>query len=183
MFKYIKLESYEDALNNLELDTVGLFGKEDKVGEEYMLNYMLDIESQSHLFNVDVFKHPFNYQMKITENNELKLTKVDLVETFNYLIGLKVHSILPFDQLRIIEGENPEGEKVLVIWRDLEAISGKELNDRLNSLSINVNDREYDLIYVNGDHHLDNFRKDESRWKVQLIEETFFKNMFDLNTL
>lgn len=183
MFKYIKLESYEDALNNLELDSVGLFGKEDKVGEEYMLNYMLDIESQSHLFNVDVFKHPFNYQMKITENNELKLSKVDLVETFNYLIGLKVHSILPFDQLRIIEGENPEGEKVLVIWRDLEAISGKELNDRLNSLSINVNDREYDLIYVNGDHHLDNFRKDESRWKVQLIEETFFKNMFDLNTL
>ena len=183
MFKYIKLESYEDALNNLELDSVGLFGKEDKVGEEYMLNYMLDIESQSHLFNVDVFKHPFNYQMKITENNELKLSKVDLVETFNYLIGLKVHSILPFDQLRIIEGENPEGEKVLVIWRDLEAISGKELNDRLNSLSINVNDGEYDLIYVNGDHHLDNFRKDESRWKVQLIEETFFKNMFDLNTL
>lgn len=183
MFKYIKLESYEDALNNLELDTVGLFGKEDKVGEEYMLNYMLDIESQSHLFNVDIFKHPFNYQMKITENNELKLTKVDLVETFNYLIGLKVHSILPFDQLRIIEGENPEGEKVLVIWRDLEAISGKELNDRLKSLSINVNDGEYDLIYVNGDHHLDNFRKDESRWKVQLIEETFFKNMFDLNTL
>jgi len=41
---------------------------------------MLDVETQDHLFNIEMFRNPFNYQLKVTENNELVPTKVDLVE-------------------------------------------------------------------------------------------------------
>jgi len=83
MFKYQVLESYEDALNNLQLGKSsqdGLFQFSETAQEEYLLNYMLDVETQDHLFNIEMFRNPFNYQLKVTENNELVPTKVDLVE-------------------------------------------------------------------------------------------------------
>lgn len=86
MFKYMKLESYEDTLDNLII-------KRDKkqqkaltssktAKEEYMIGYMLDIETRESdsLLNVDKFEDPFNYTLEIRHDNELKTTKVDLVE-------------------------------------------------------------------------------------------------------
>src|SRR5690606_21481945 len=93
MFKYQTLESYEDVLNNLQLSASKMELFEDFAQEEYLLKYMLDIESRDHLFHVEIFKNPFRYQLNITENNELKPTRIDLVETFNYLIGLYVERI------------------------------------------------------------------------------------------
>lgn len=56
-----------------------------------MLGYWLDIETRESdsLLNIDRLEDPFNYTLQIRYDNELKTTKVDLVETFNYLIGLK----------------------------------------------------------------------------------------------
>src|SRR5690554_6214074 len=95
LFKYQVLESYEDTLNNLVLaqKDLGELGFDEEAQEEYLLQYMLDVESRDHLFNVEIFKNPFDYKLKVTENNELIPTKVDLVETFNYLIGLYVEHI------------------------------------------------------------------------------------------
>jgi adenine-specific DNA-methyltransferase len=116
-FKYMVLESYEDTLNNLTLHQTasqqGALALSDKVKEEYLLQYMLDVESQDHLFNLAAFKNPFTYQLNVTENNELVPTTVDLVETFNYLIGLKVKKVERIKEFKLVTGENL---KVLKSW-------------------------------------------------------------------
>ena len=62
----------------------------DTTKEEYMLGYWLDIETRESdsLLNIDKFEDPFNYTLQIRQDNELKTTKIDLVETFNYLIWI-----------------------------------------------------------------------------------------------
>lgn len=106
MFKYIRLESYEDTLNNLELrrteaqqsllDSPQAQGP-DGFKEQYLLRYMLDVEtrgSQS-LLNVSAFMDPTAYRLKVKRpgSDESREVNVDLLETFNWLIGLKVDHI------------------------------------------------------------------------------------------
>jgi adenine-specific DNA-methyltransferase len=96
-FKYIRLESYEDCLNNLALNANGEAAP--KTGEfamqrDYLLHYMLDVETQGSqsLLNVEQFRDPTAYQLEIKKpgSDERVKRNVDLVETFNWLIGLHV---------------------------------------------------------------------------------------------
>ncbi|WP_407406012.1 DNA methyltransferase [Chryseobacterium sp.] len=186
LFKYQVLESYEDALNNLQLPNKtneALLNFEEQAQEEYILNYMLDVETQDHLFNVQMFHNPFNYQLKVTENNELVPTKVDLVETFNYLIGLYVECVQRVGDIKFVEGKTREGIKTLVIWRNLETTSNEETAQRFRKIYDSIRSSEFDQIYINGDHHFDNMRTGEDSFKVKLIEETFFKQMFNISEL
>ena len=96
LIKYHDFESYEDVLNNLSLNastTQSSLLTNSDFKDEYMLSYMLDVESRDSLLNIDAFKNPFNYKLNITRNNESLETVIDLVETFNYLIGLHVKTI------------------------------------------------------------------------------------------
>lgn len=158
LWKYVRLESYEDTLNNLEIrrtseqqtlwDFVEI-SAEDAFKEEYMLRYMLDVEtrgSQS-LLNVGAFTDPTSYTLKIKRpgSDESRDMNVDLLETFNYLIGLTVQHIaapqvfsagferdtenrlqlkdgLKQDEagawwFRTVTGVMPDGRTALVIWR------------------------------------------------------------------
>ena len=115
IIKYHVLESYEDTLNNLYLQNNVELDFNGKAKEEYFLQYMLEIESRDHLFNLEMFRKPFDYQLKVTENNELKPTKVDLVETFNYLIGLNVSKVQRVKDIKVVEGTTQTGIKTLVI--------------------------------------------------------------------
>ena len=178
MFKYFRLESYEDCLNNLAFKNTdrGLF--DDNVKEDYLLNYMLDYETNESLLNIDAFKTPFDYKLKIATSSagETVETNVDLVETFNYLIGLKVKTRVMNKGFLVIQGENLKEEKILVIWRDGK--SNDELNAFFSKMDFTVYDREFDTIYVNGDNNLANLKKDEEHFKVKLIEEEFKTRMF-----
>lgn len=180
-FKYIRLEQYEDTLNNLIIkkpDT--LFDSNGNFDEGYLLGYMMDIETRGSLFNIKWFVNPFDVVMKITKQNELKETKIDLVETFNYLIGLNVYNTsYPKDGLCVVEGTTRNGEKSLVIWRDCTKIDSEAINEFFIRSAYSTLDHEYDRIYINGDNMLQNIRKDEDHWKVVLIEEEFSKRMFE----
>jgi len=184
MFKYFNLENYEDALNNLQLKPNNkqqqILSTNADVQEEYLLQYMLDVESREHLMNVGAFKNPFDYKLKVTENNELIPTTVDLVETFNYLIGLNVKRIQRTGAFKTVEGITNSGDKVLVIWRNLEESDNEDLNKFVKKMDYNLRDGEFDTIYVNGDNNLANLKKEEETWKVLLLEEVFFKEMFDV---
>lgn len=203
IMKYLRLESYEDALSNIELKRND--GYASLFGDDYMINYMLDIEAKGSLLNLKAFKTPFSYEMNITEKNETKAHKVDLCETFNYLIGLTVQHqgvIRSYDSrpaakpeyegavdlvkgsqyaFRQIEGTLPDGSKALIIWRtigeDLQACNSA-LDAYFEKYRINPRDREYDVIYVNGDNNLENLRMSDESWKVLLIEQEFNKRMF-----
>ena len=208
IMKYMRLESYEDALSNITLEEKGsFFGS--NLGGEYLIGYMLDMESKGSLLNLEAFITPFEYNMKITEKNECKERQVDVVETFNYLIGLSVHSQssisyfstkeavnppyegavdLQKDQngiysFRQIEGTLPDGRKALIIWRNINQdnilTSNAALDAYFSKYRINPADREFDVIYINGDNNLENLRLDDEQWKVVLIETEFNKRMWE----
>lgn len=177
-FKYIRLEQYEDTLNNLEVNDG--FGKPDN--ESYVLRYMLDTETRDSLINTKDFVRPFDYTIKTTRDNELVDTPVDLVDTFNYLIGLHVDSIHwhKDDNICVVEGTTHiEKEHALVIWRNQDVIKNDDLNDFFRKQDYSTLDREFDVIYVNGDNTLPNLKSDEVHWKVRLIEQELMKRMFE----
>ena len=189
MFKYIRLESYEDALNNLELkkrakEQEELLTESKKFREDYMLRYMLDVESRgsASLLNTARFDDPFGYQLKIATGSvgETKPVAVDLVETFNWLLGLRVKHIEVIRGFTVVQGKNPQGENVLVIWRNTKEKSNADLDTFFKKQSYNTKDQEFDLIYVNGDNNLENLRKADQSWKVRLTEDEFHKLMFDV---
>ena len=182
-FKYLRLEQYEDTLNNLQPKQKGLEFKDGKAcfEENYLLRYMLDTETKGDLFNLEWFVHPFSMTLKTTKDNELIDTPVDMVETFNYLIGLNVETMRwPKEGYCVVEGITHIGnERTLVIWRDCEKVSNEALNEFFRKQAYSTTDSEFDKIYVNGDNTLPNIKTDEEHWKVVLIEEEFRKRMFE----
>ncbi len=201
ILKILRLESYEDTLNNLELRRTDaqqkLLEEHPEFREDYMLRYMLDVESRgsASLLNIDRFEDPFHYKLNIATGTagETKPTVVDLVETFNYLLGLRVKTIdhigLPAAQagraaqaggVRVVTGLNPQGERVLILWRKTKELDNDALDAWFRKQGYNTKDQEYDVIYVNGDNNLENLRKPDQTWKVRLIEEEFRRLMFDV---
>ena len=184
-FKYIRLEQYEDTLNNLQPKNQRLdFDNENGKGdfeETYFLRYMLDTETKGDLFNLEWFKNPFAMSIKTTKDNELVDTHVDMVETFNYLIGLNVETLrYPKDGYCVVEGTTHIGnERTLVIWRNCNKVSNEDLNEFFRKQAYCTTDSEFDKIYVNSDNTLPNIKTDEEHWKVVLSEEEFKKRMFE----
>ena len=160
LIKILRLESYEDAVNNLELglsDTqkalldLPAAQAAEGIRECFILRYMLQIEtrgSQS-LLNIDAFKDPTAYMLKVklADSDESRDMNVDLLETFNWLVGLTVQHIaapksfaaafkcddegrLGLDGrlrqdmagpwwFRTVTGTTPNGRRTLIIWRKL----------------------------------------------------------------
>ncbi|HET8580836.1 MAG TPA: site-specific DNA-methyltransferase [Nitrospiraceae bacterium] len=156
--KVIRLESYEDALNNLETRRTetqqSLLALPQAHGtngfkEQHLLRYMLDVEtrgSQS-LLNIGALTDPTAYRLKVKHpgSDENREVHVDLLETFNWLIGLTVRHIAAPQSLtaeferdgegrlrlkgrlrqdeagpwwfRTVIGTTADGLKTLIIWR------------------------------------------------------------------
>ncbi|WP_417521062.1 site-specific DNA-methyltransferase [Marinobacter sp.] len=161
IFKYIRLESYEDALSNLSIfrseAQSKIFSNEQdsdiaSARESYVLNYLLEAEtrkSQS-LLNLELFVEPNDYSLKVRSagGDETKSVNVDLLETFNYLVGLEVEHVaapIHFEAevyqgeygrwqakvkrsetgkwwFRTVYGTNRAGQQVLVVWRNLPSV-------------------------------------------------------------
>ena len=187
--KVLKLESYEDTLNNLELKQPAsdLFAQNEALQNDYLLHYMLDVESRDSLLNTQHFTKPFDYQLNIatTSAGAYEAKTIDLVETFNYLIGLRVSEINDKREngLVMVQGINTSGEKTLVIWRDCEKYDYDKLNRYLDSRDINPQDSEFEVVYINGDHNVPTVfaGSDESikTLKVRSIEAEFLQRMFE----
>ena len=100
-FKALRLESYEDTLNNLVLKTDNSRDKalvnNTALQRDYLLNYFLDVETQASqsLLNIADFRDPTAYKMNIKKPGieEQSLQAIDLIETFNWLIGLWVQNM------------------------------------------------------------------------------------------
>lgn len=193
--KILKLESYEDTLNNLHLlrnqaqknllDSLSEAAKED-----YLLRYMLDIESRGSLLSIEHFNKPFDCKLKVSVDSAgaYEERTVDLVETFNYLIGLRVkHIDMQLGQGFVsVTGFLPSGEKALVLWRDVEKLDYDSLNRLCQKLAINPADSEFDVVFINGDHNIPAvFTSTEAEGgitktlKIRQIEPEFMSRMFD----
>jgi adenine-specific DNA-methyltransferase len=185
-FKIVRLESYEDTLNNLHLrrtpeQEVALIQGGETNRDQYLLGYFLDVEStgSKSLLDLAEFRDPFAYQLNIATSSagETKETTVDLVETFNWLLGLKVKHIDHQKGFLTVTGERRAGGRCLILWRTLSPDSkadNESLDKFLTKLAVNPADTEYDFIYLNGPHTVN-----DPHNKVHLIEETFQRLMFD----
>ncbi len=205
-FKYLRLESYEDALDNIELkrskaqdDLLRELPTKEK--EAYRLRYMLGIESQGSpsLLAIEKFARPFEYKLRVTRSDETVEQAVDLVETFNWLLGLKVGGIrrsrltsgkVPKDKqpwLLEIDGVDPEGNRCLVLWRNTDEIGDEELARWLEQNHYNLMpgaaDSEAKLniqrVYINGDQGIVGRVSDGAVADVRLIEDEFRRLMFE----
>lgn len=203
-FKYIRLESYEDVLNNIVLKDGGMDMLAD-AREGYMLSYMLGTEAagSASLLNVEMLDKPFSYKLNIMRNLESAQRTVDLVETFNYLIGLTVkksHALVSFDadfatgeygavsaalkagdtyKFKAVEGTVPGGDKTLVLWREMTGDIEKD-NAALDAYFFSLpNARSFKRVYVNCDNNLLNLRGNGESWQVVLIDEEMKKRMFE----
>lgn len=190
-FKIIKLEGYDDTLNNLELNKIktDLFDSSPGLQDDYLLNYMLDVESNGSLLSTEHFKKPFHYKMNVTIDSAgaYEQKNIDLVDTFNYLIGLQVKSIESnFERGYVrIEGKLRTGERTLVFWRDCDKIGYEELTKYANRFDLYAKEQTFDVIYINGDHNLPTaFTVDTEQGevtrslKLRQIEPEFLSLMF-----
>jgi adenine-specific DNA-methyltransferase len=185
-FKIVRLEGYEDTLNNLHLrrtpeQATALAKGGETNRDQYLLGYFLDVESagSKSLFDLAEFRDPFAYKLSIATSSagETKETTVDLVETFNWLLGLKVKHIDTAKGFLTVTGEKRAGGRCLILWRTLSAdpkADNEALEKFLTKLAVNPADTEFEFIYVNGPNTLN-----DPHNKVHLIEETFQRLMFD----
>ena len=189
VLKYFVLESYEDTLNNLELKRTReqgeLLERQSPICARTMycgICSMWKAKKAPRCSIIDQFEDPFNYKLKIGTGSvgETRLANVDLVETFNWLLGLRVKHIDTIRGFRVVQGTNPAGEKALVIWRNAREKSNADLDEFFLKQGYNTRDMEFDLIYVNGDNNLENLKRPDETWKVRLIEEEFKNLMFDV---
>lgn len=178
--KYIRLEQYEDTLNNIELKENHL-AMDVKFDESYILGYMLDVESRESLMNLTRFEHPFTPKMKITHGTVREEQYVDLPETFNYLIGLYVDRYeWPMDGMQVVSGETRRGENTLVIWRDIDSVDDATLSEYVNGRE---DIKKYRRIYVNCDNNLAATLPTTMAERVALTETEFLKKMFDIQAV
>lgn len=177
--KYIRLESYEDTLNNIHLKRTPsqqtLLDMNEAKGadgfaEDYRLRYLLETETRGSpsMLDLDAFLDPDSYflTIKTPGSDESREIAVDLVETFNYLLGVTVEAISAPTHLdatferdsekrltvkkgkltekpagawwfRTVTGTAPDGRNVLVIWRNRP---GKESEDGIEQDNLVLNE-------------------------------------------
>lgn len=193
-FRYVSLESYEDTLNNLQLRRTSAQGElldtlKQHAKDDYLLNYMLDVESRGSLLSVQDLKKPFDYTLNVAVDSAgaVEPRKIDLVETFNFLIGLRVKHIdfQPQRGFVTVTGALPSGETCLVLWRDCEKLDYEGITKLCDKLAINPADNEYDVVYINGDHNIPTVLTQTAEeggatrvLKLRQIEPEFLKRMF-----
>ncbi|MBC8344578.1 MAG: site-specific DNA-methyltransferase [Bacteroidetes bacterium] len=123
-FQYMKLEQYEDSLNNIHFS-------EDKKGKTKdlkfsdLIKYTLQngTANSPSLLALDKFQKPFSYEMDIVELNERKSTNIDLVTTFNFLLGIQIKQIFTINHqnqlYRIVLGKKGR-QNHIIVWREFD---------------------------------------------------------------
>ena len=179
-FKYVRLESYEDTMDSLEMTSLAgdLLEKNAALAEDYRLRYSLDAETAgSACLLGGHFVDPFAYTLSVVRDGTRGEAPVDLPETFNFLIGLREISRRRIDGVLVLTGMDARKRQCLILWRNLAETSNEALEtwfERNRALFPDTTD----LVYVNGDHTLNALREPNDAWIAETIEPVFRKLMF-----
>jgi adenine-specific DNA-methyltransferase len=172
LVKVLRLESYEDALHNAFSDKAGQrLAEREKayraaVGdEEYRVRYLvkLPLEASDSMLNLAKLEHPFDYTLEVLTDQGPKTEPVDLVETFNWLYGLRVHRLLTWVNekdksgktslsraYRAVLATDREGKRrVLVVWRDMRNLDPKVERPFLEGKAAELG--PFEEQWINGD--------------------------------
>ena len=183
-FKYVRLESYEDTLDSLKVTPPDsaqqdLLEQNSELAEDYRLRYALGVETSGSacLLGKD-FTDPFAYTLSVVRDGARQEVPVDLPETFNYLLGLRVKSRRLMDGVLAITGTDAEGKHCLILWRNLNETDNAALETWFTNHRAEFAE-SIDLIYTNGDHTLNVLKQPTETWTAKTIEPVFREMMFE----
>ena len=161
-YKILRLESYDDTLENLEFNEdrpqLGLFealakrpghaARAGELREEFLLKYAFEDETRDAQLNTARLDLPFHAKIRALvpgpdagDGLAVRETPVDLIETFNLLIGLRVRRVRSgraqgVDAV-LVEGLVRDGDDwttpVVVLWFDTTTVTEDGLWDWLNA--------------------------------------------------
>jgi len=169
-FKYHTLEQYEDTFENIEFQKPQ---KELYKFADYFVKYMLECETKNSktFLNIDEMRDPFNYKLWILENYDRKIVNVDLIETFNYLLGLNVNRYKVIEEngrKYVMVFGNKGGKRVAIVWRSIKDI---DFEKDKKIIEDNLKEFKPDEIYINGEALVKGFRHIEPMFKLLMFEE------------
>ncbi len=149
--KYQRIESYEDALNNIEFTE-----RENSLFEEPLLSYLLGSETrESQTFlNITKLQNPFSYQLKIVKDMQTQTQSIDLPETFNYLLGITVQTrrCLYDDDRRYLVYRGTVAQKsTVIIWRETAGWKPKDYERDYNFIQQHKLTDNATEVYINTD--------------------------------
>ena len=184
-FKYVRLESFEDTMDSLKMAPPShrhgdLLNGERELAEDYRLRYMLGVETAGSACLLGrYFSDPTAYSLSVVRDGMRVEVGVDLPETFNLLIGLQVEARRRVDGVLVFKGNDSEGRRCLVLWRNTNDIDAAGLDAWFNA------NREWfseslDLVYVNGDLTLNALLRSGETWTAKTIEPVFRGLMFEV---
>src|SRR5690606_14088288 len=109
--------------------------------------YMLNLEAEGSLLDLERFRKPWDYTIKVRRDGVVQDSPVDLVETFNYLIGLRVRRYDTYGQegLLFVMGTDPEGRRVIIVWRDCDLWPNDRLEEKCRQAFESFRPDEFDL--------------------------------------
>ena len=183
LFKYVRLESYEDTMDSLEVTPPSdaqqdLLAENPALAEDYRLRYALGEETAgSACLLGKVFVDPFAYTLSVVRDGVRREVQVDLPETFNYLLGLRVASHQRIDDVLAITGTDPDGRNCLILWRNLDETDHAAL-DAWFDRNRDQFTEPLDIIYANGDQTLNAMQQPGENWTAKTIEPIFRESMF-----
>lgn len=177
LVKYIRLESYEDALDSIRFEQPSRQIELADSADEYLLKYMLQWETKGSetLLNTAKLASPFSYRLRVHINGEKQERQVDLAETFNYLLGLNVGKRKVYNdngrRYLVYRGETRDtpGHKVAVIWRETEGWTEDDFARDRDFVGQHNLAAEADTVYVNGDSAIPNAKPIEPLFKERMF--------------
>ncbi len=175
--KYVRLESYEDALDSIEFDDAGGQLRLQERFDDYLLTYMPHWETRDSatLLNVSRLTRPFTYRLRVHVNGDKQERTVDLPETFNYLLGLNVRTRRTHDdggrRYLVYRGETRErpGHPVAVIWRETDDWAAQDFRRDRQFVIERQMAEDGDMVYVNGDSCIPSAKAIEPMFKARMF--------------
>lgn len=175
-FKYQRLEQYEEALENIAFNASDDAVQKALEFEHYIPKYFLEFEtkgSQS-LVNTAAMQDPWDYKLKVWDGFTYDTEQaVDLVDTFNYLIGLHMQKCITKElngkKYQFIYGHNNANKNILVVWRSVKDWSVDDFKADAAALKSELKGFEYDLLYINDQAHIEGYQPIEEVFKNKML--------------
>ena len=174
VIKYQRIESYEDALNNISFED-GQGQTQLLKFDDYLLNYILEFETKGSetFLNIEKLASPFSYKLHITESQETKEKLVDLPETFSYLLGLHVKTRRVYEdkgRKYLVYRGTVDHKEIAVIWRETKGWDKKDLERDKKFVADNKLIEGADEVFVNGDSFIPKARALDPVFKARMFE-------------
>jgi len=170
--KYHRLESYEDALNNIAFDDEA--GQKALQFDDYLLEYMLDWETKDGqtFLKVEALVSPFDYKLRVTQDGLTVEKAVDLPETFNYLLGLNVDTRRVYqdkDRRYLVYRGTVDSRQVVVVWRKTAGWAKEDFERDKQFVAKQKIAEGADEVFVNSDSVIPGARSLDPVFKARMF--------------